>query len=165
MGTEHRWSGSQSSDRWKKRNAWRSPKNVCVGGYGLVTIKRVSSHMFCPSLATKWRNEVIRINVSHFLLSAGERPQIMVWNSVNTFHWVLMLQNLLIEKSDSLNINQMDVVFVDLCSFMSVNETLYSRKKRIAICYWRNRNRATVEGLLLVISLKINGREEHQRAV
>ena len=76
-----------------------------------------------------------------------------------------MLQNLLIEKSDSLNINQMDVVFVDLCSFMSVNETLYSRKKRIAICYRRNQNRATVEGLLLVISLKINGREEHQRAV
>ena len=59
----------------------------------------------------------------------------------------------------------MDVFFVDLCSFKSVNETLYSRKKRIAICYRRNQNRATVEGLLLVISLKINGREEHQRAV
>ena len=69
-------------------------------------------------------------------------------------------------KSDSLNINQMDVFFVDLCSFMSVNETLYSRKKRIAIRYRRNQNRATVEGLLLVISsLKINGREEHPRAV
>ena len=53
----------------------------------------------------------------------------------------------------------MDVFFVDLCSFMSVNETLYSRKKRIAICYRRNQNRATVEGLLLVISLKINGRK------
>ena len=33
------------------------------------------------------------------------------------------------EKSDSLNINQMDVFFVDLCSFISVSETLYSRKK------------------------------------
>ena len=89
----------------------------------------------------------------------------MVWNSVNTFHWLLMLRKLLMEKSDSLNINQMDVFFVDLCSFISVSETLYSRKKRIAICYRRNQNQATVEGLLLVISLKINGREEHQRAV
>ena len=165
MGTEHRWPGSQSPHRWKKGNAWRSPKNVCVGGYGLVTIKRVSSYMFCPSLTTKWPNEVIRINVSHFLLSAGEKPQTMVWNSVNTFHWLLMLRKLLMEKSDSLNINQMDVFFVDLCSFISVSETLYSRKKRIAICYRRNQNQATVEGLLLVISLKINGREEHQRAV
>ena len=69
------------------------------------------------------------------------------------------------EKSDSLNINQMDVFFVDLYGFISVSETLYSRKKRIAICYRRNQNQATVEGLLLVISLKINGREEHQRAV
>ena len=121
--------------------------------------------VFCPSLAPKWPNEVIRINVSHFLLSAGERPQTMVWNSVNTFHWLMMLRKLLMEKSDSLNINQMDVFFVDLCSFISVSETLYSRKKRIAICYRRNQNQATVEGLLLVISLKINGREEHQRAV
>ena len=69
------------------------------------------------------------------------------------------------EKSDTLNINQMDVFFVDLCGFISVSETLYSRKKRIAICYRRNQNQATVEGLLLGISLKINGREEHQRAV
>ena len=149
----------------KKRNARRSPKNVCVGGYGLVTIKRLSSHMFCPSLAPKWPNEVIRNNGSHFLLSAGKRPQIMVWNSVDTFHWLLMLRKLLMKKSDSLNINQIDVFFVDLCSFISVSETLYSRKKRIAICYRRNQNHATVEGLLLVISLKVNGREEHQRAV
>ena len=76
-----------------------------------------------------------------------------------------MLRELLMEKSDSLNINQMDVFFVDLCSFISVSETLYSRKKRIAICYRRNQNQATVEGLLLVISLKINGREDHQRVV
>ena len=69
------------------------------------------------------------------------------------------------QKSDSLNINQMDVFFVDLCGFISVIETLYSRKKRIAKCYRHNQNQATVEGLLLVISLKINGREEHQRAV
>ena len=69
------------------------------------------------------------------------------------------------EKSDSLNINQMDVVFVDLCSFLSISETVYSSKKRIEICYRRNQNQATVEGLLLVISLKINGREEHQRTV
>ena len=54
----------------------------------------------------------------------------------------------------------MDVFFVDLCSFISVSETLYSRKKRIAICYRRSQNQTTVEGLLLVISLKINGREK-----
>ena len=54
----------------------------------------------------------------------------------------------------------MVVFFVDLCSFMSVSETLYSRKKRIEICYRRNQNQATVKDLLLVISLKINGREE-----
>ena len=68
-------------------------------------------------------------------------------------------------KSDSLDINQMNVFFAELWSFISVSETLYSRKKRMAICYRRNQNQATVEGLLLVISLKINGREEHQRAV
>ena len=68
-------------------------------------------------------------------------------------------------KSDSSNINQMEVLYVDLCSFMSVSETLYSRKKRITICYRHKQNQATVEGLLLVMSLKINGREEHQRAV
>ena len=82
----------------RKEHVKKPLERVRRGGYGLVTIKRVSSHMFCPSLATKWRNEVIRINVSHFLLSAGERPQIMVWNSVNTFHWVLMLRKLLMEK-------------------------------------------------------------------
>ena len=77
-----------------------------------------------------------------------------------------MLRKLLMEKSDSLNINQMDFFFVDLCRFLSIySETLYSIKKRIEICYRRNQNQATVEGLLLVISLKINGREEHQRAV
>ena len=59
----------------------------------------------------------------------------------------------------------MDVFFVDLCSFISVSEPCTQEKKRIAICYRRNQNQATVEGLLLVISLKINGREEHQRAV
>ena len=69
-----------------------------------------------------------------------------------------MLRKVLKEKSDSLNINQMDVFFVDLCSFMSVSETLYSRKRRIAICYRRNQNQTTVERLLLVIILKINGR-------
>ena len=77
----------------------------------------------------------------------------------------MMLRKVLMGKSDLSNINQMEVLYVDLCSFMSVSETLYSRKKRIAICYRRNQNQATVEGLLLVISLKINGREEHQRAV
>ena len=118
-----------------------------------------------PSLATKLPNEVIRIYVCHFLLSAGERPQTMVWNSVNTFHWLLMLRKLQMEKSDSLNINQVDVFFIDLWGFISVSETLYSGKKRIAICYRRNQNQATVEGLLLVISFKINGREDHQRAV
>ena len=41
----------------------------------------------------------------------------------------------------------MDVFFVDLCNFMSVSETLHSRKKRIEICYRRNQNQATVEGL------------------
>ena len=69
------------------------------------------------------------------------------------------------ENSDSLNINQMDVFFVDLCSFISVSEFSYSRKKRIAICYRRNQNHATVEDLLPEISLKINGREELHRAV
>ena len=54
--------------------------------------------VFCPSLATKRPSEVIRIDVSHFLLSAGERPQTMVRNSVNTFHWLLMLRKLLMEK-------------------------------------------------------------------
>ena len=128
----------------KGRNTWRSPKNVCVGGYGLVTIKRVSSDMFCPSLATKWPNEVIRNNVIHFLLSAGERPQIRVWNSVNTFEWLIILRKVLTGKSDSSNINQMDVLYVDLCSFMSVSETLYSRKKRIAICYRHKQNGVTI---------------------
>ena len=32
------------------------------------------------------------------------------------------------EKSDKLNINQMDMLFFDLRSFMPVSETLYSRK-------------------------------------
>ena len=77
----------------------------------------------------------------------------------------MMLRKVLMGKSDSSNINQMDVLYVDLCSFMSVSETLYSRKKRIAICYRRKQNQATVENLLIVIGLKINGREEHQRAV
>ena len=64
---------------------------------------------------------------SHFLLS-GERPQIMVWNSVKTFALLLMLRKLQMEKSDKLNINQMDMLFFDLRSFMPVSETLYSRK-------------------------------------
>ena len=64
---------------------------------------------------------------SHFLLS-GERPQIMVWSSVNTFAWLLILRKLQMEKSDKLNINQMDMLFFDLRSFMPVSETLYSRK-------------------------------------
>ena len=34
-----------------------------------------------------------------------------------------MLRKLLKEKSDTLNINQMDVFFVDLRSFMPVSET------------------------------------------
>ena len=63
-------------------------------------------------------------------------------------------------KSVWSNVNQIDVLFVGLCSFMSVSETLYSRKKRIAICYRRKQNQATVEDLLIVIGLKINGREE-----
>ena len=46
------------------------------------------------------------------------------------------------------------------CVVLSVSETLYSRTKRIAISYRRNKNQPTVESLLLVISLKINGREE-----
>ena len=71
-----------------------------------------------------------------------------------------VLRKLLVEKSDSLNSNQMDVFFVDLCSFMSVGEAFYSRKKREEICYRRNRSQGTVEDLLLVISLKINCREE-----
>ena len=54
----------------------------------------------------------------------------------------------------------MDVFFVDLCSFMPVSETFYSRKKRIDICFRRNQNQATVEELLLVINLEIDGREE-----
>ena len=77
----------------------------------------------------------------------------------------MMLRKVRMGKSDSSNINQMDVLYVDLCNFMSVSETLYSRKKRIAICYRRKQNQATVENLLIVIGLKINGREEHQRAV
>ena len=62
-------------DEAQRTSAWGEGGGL---GYDLVTIKRVSSHMFCPILATKRRNEVIRISVSHFLLSAGERPQIMV---------------------------------------------------------------------------------------
>jgi len=143
------WSGSKSSHRWKKETRDEAVRKSAWGA--------------SPSLAGKRLNEVIRINVSHFLLSAGERPQIMVWNSVNTFHWLLKLQRLLMEKSDSLNITQMDVFFVDLCSFMSVSETLYSRKRRIAICYRRNQNQTTVEGLLLVIILKINGRSREEQ--
>ena len=54
----------------------------------------------------------------------------------------------------------MDVFFVDLCSFISVSETFYSRKQRIDICLRRNQNQATVEELLLAINLEIDGREE-----
>ena len=55
----------------------------------------------------------------------------------------------------------MDVFFVDLCSFMPVSETFYSRKKkRIDIYFRRNQNQATVKELLLVINLQIDGREE-----
>ena len=53
----------------RKEHVKKPLERVRGGGYGLVTIKRVSSHMFCPSLATKRLNEVIRINVSQFLLS------------------------------------------------------------------------------------------------
>ena len=51
----------------------------------------------------------------------------------------------------------MDVFFVDLCSFMLVSETLYSREKRHR---YLHQNQATVEELSLVINLKIDGREE-----
>ena len=56
----------------------------------------------------------------------------MVWSSVNTFAWLLILRKLLkektgahalLKKSDKLDINQMDVFFVDLRSFMLVSET------------------------------------------
>ena len=57
----------------------------------------------------------------------------------------------------------MIIFFVDLFSFMPVSETLYSGKKRIAICYRRNQNQTTVEGLLLVIILKINGRSREEQ--
>ena len=54
----------------------------------------------------------------------------------------------------------MDIFFVYLCSFMPVSETFYSRKKHIDIYFRRNQNQATVEELLLVINLEIDGREE-----
>ena len=121
MGTEYPWSRSLP----RRRKEGTSDEVLRTSPWEAMVCWPLNESR--PSLNTKWPNDVIRMKDSHFLLS-GQRPQIMVWNSVKTFAWLLMLRKLQMEKSDKLNINQMDMLFFDLRSFMPVSETLYSRK-------------------------------------
>ena len=50
------------------------------------------------------------------------------------------------EKSDTLNINQMDMLFFDLRSFMPVSETLYSRK---------NTQKSAIDEIKIRLPLKV----------